>query len=72
MLKRLGINLKTLDIDKLRNEYNALYSKKEFLQAAYKSAEKDIRDLSRKRDNLNQYLDRTHEPQQVAGKNAQI
>ncbi|MEH2954312.1 hypothetical protein VV089_15175 [Candidatus Merdisoma sp. JLR.KK011] len=31
MLKRLGISPKTLDIEKLRNEYNSLYSKKETL-----------------------------------------
>ena len=59
MLKRLGVNPKTLDIEKLRNEYNSLYSKKETLQKTYKSAEKDIQALNRKLDNLNQYLDRT-------------
>lgn len=68
MLKRLGINPKTLDIDKLRNEYNALYSKKETLQSTYKSAEKDINALNRKLDNLNQYLNRTPIQQQTAEK----
>ena len=68
MLKRFGMNPKTLDVDKLRSEYNALYSKKETLQAAYKSAEKEIRTLSRKLDNLNQYLGRPQEPQQATGK----
>lgn len=61
MLKRFGINLKTLDVDKLRSEYNALYSKKETLQNTYKSAEKEIKNLSRKLENINQYLDRTLE-----------
>jgi hypothetical protein len=59
MLKRFGIDLKTLDVDKLRSQYNALYSKKETLQNTYKSAEKEIQSLNRKLDNLNQYLDRT-------------
>ena len=68
MLKRLGINPKTLDIDKLRSEYNALYSKKETLQNTYKSAEKDINALNRKLDNLNQYLNRTPIQQQTAEK----
>lgn len=68
MLKRLGINPKTLDIDKLRSEYNALYSKKETLQNTYKSAEKDINALNRKLDNLNQYLNRTPMQQQTAEK----
>ena len=37
MLKRFGIDLRTLDVEKLRGEYNALYSKKETLQKTYKS-----------------------------------
>lgn len=67
MLKRFGIDLKTLDVEKLRGEYNALYSKKETLQNTYKSAEKDINALSRKLDNLNQYLDRNPK-QQISDK----
>ena len=59
MLKRFGISLKSLDVDKLRSDYNSLYTKKEALQKTYKSAEKDIQALNRKLDNLNQYLDRT-------------
>lgn len=69
MLKRLGINPKSLDIDTLRSEYNALYSKKETLQKTYKSAEKEINVLSRKLDNLNQYLNRSSMHQQTIDKN---
>ena len=65
MLKRLGINPKTLDIEKLHNEYNSLYSKKETLQKTYKSAEKEINAFNRKLDNLNQYLNRTSQVQQI-------
>ena len=65
MLKRLGVNPKTLDIEKLRNEYNSLYSKKETLQKTYKSAEKEINALNRKLDNLNQYLNRSSSVQQT-------
>ncbi len=65
MLKRYGINPKTLDVEKLRSDYNALYSKKQALQATYKSAEKEAADLNRKLDNLNQYLARTPESQIV-------
>ena len=61
MLKRFGIDLKTLDVEKLRSDYNALYAKKQALQKIYKSAEKETADLNRKLDNLNQYLDRTPE-----------
>ena len=65
MLKRLGMNPKTLDIERLRNEYNSLYSKKETLQKTYKSAEKEINALNRKLDNLNQYLNRSSSVQQT-------
>lgn len=71
MLKCLGINLKTLDVEKLRNDYNALYSKKKSLQDTYKSAEKDINALSRKLDNLNQYLNRSAAEQQPSDRNAE-
>lgn len=62
MLKRFGINPKTVDIEKLRSDYNSLYSKKQELQKTYKSAEKEAADINRKLDNLNQYLDRSAEP----------
>ena len=63
MLKRFGIDTKNLDVEKLRSDYNALYSKKQTLQKTYKSAEKEVADLKRKLDNLNQYLDRSLEQQ---------
>ena len=63
MLKRFGIDTRNLDVEKLRSDYNALYSKKQTLQNTYKTAEKDITGLNRKLDNLNQYLDRTPAPQ---------
>ena len=56
MLKRLGIDTKSLDVEKLRSGYNALYSKKETLQKTYKAASKEQDSLVRKLDNLNQYL----------------
>ena len=71
MLKRYGIDLKTLDADKLRSEYNAHYSKKETLQKTYRSAEKEIADLNRKLDNLNQYLERTSEQQHTTVRTAE-
>ena len=63
MLKRFGINPKNIDVEKLRSDYNALYSKKQTLQKTYKSAEKEAADLNRKMDNLNQYLARNPEQQ---------
>ena len=61
MLKNFGINPKNIDIGKLRSDYDALNSKKQTLQATYKSSEKEIVDLNRKLANLNQYLDRANE-----------
>ena len=69
MLKRLGIDTKNLDVEKLRNDYNSLYSKKETLQQTYKSAEKETTDLKRKLTNLNQYLDRSAKQQTIDKKN---
>lgn len=74
MLKRFGIDIKTLDVEKLRNNYNDLSAKKQTLQKTYRSAGKETADLNQKLDNLNQYLDRN--PEQRAadkkfGKSAQ-
>ena len=66
MLKRFGIDTRNLDIEKLRSDYNALYSKKEALRKTYQSAEKDAAALTRNLDNLNQYLDRTLAQQEIA------
>ncbi len=66
MLKRFGIDTRNLDVEKLRNDYNALYSKKETLRKTCQSAEKDAAALTRKLDNLNQYLDRTPVQQKTA------
>ena len=67
MLKRFGVNPKDIDIEKLRSDYNALYSKKQSLQKTYKSAKKEAADLNRKLANLNRYLARNPE-QQTNGK----
>ncbi len=59
MLKHFSINPKNIDVEKLRSDYNALYSKKQALQKTYKAAEKETADLNQKLDTLNQYLART-------------
>ena len=52
-------------MDKLRAEYQALETQKKELTATYKSCEKEVQDLKRKQENLNQYLGRTqHDPVQ--------
>ena len=46
-------------MDKLRTEYQALETQKKELTATYKNYEKEVQDLKRKQENLNQYLGRT-------------
>ena len=68
MLQHMGIDMKKLDLDALRNEYNLLYAKKQKLQQTYKSTEKEIASLQRQLDNLNQYLDRTQSLKSITSK----
>jgi len=58
MLEQAGINLKSLNIDKLKSEYQEVIRQKDELTSTYKTYEKEVRELSRKLDNLNQYLGR--------------
>lgn len=58
MLEQVGINLKSLNIDKLKSEYQELTRQKDELTSTYKSYEKEVRELNRRLDNLNQYLGR--------------
>ena len=48
-----------LNVDKLRAEYQELMKQKNVLTYTYKDSEKEVRDLNRKLENLNQYLGRT-------------
>ena len=59
MLEQAGINLKGLNVDKLKAEYQELMKQKSELTSTYKDCEKEVRELKRKQENLNQYLGRT-------------
>lgn len=56
MLEQAGINLKGLNVDKLNAEYQELMKQKSELTSTYKDCEKEVRELNRKLENLNQYL----------------
>ena len=56
MLEQAGINLKGLNVDKLKAEYQELMKQKSELTSTYKDCEKEVRELKRKLENLNQYL----------------
>ncbi len=58
MLEQAGINLKSLNVDKLKSEYQELINQKNELTATYKNCEKEVWELNRKLENLNQYLGR--------------
>ncbi len=58
MLEQAGINFKSLNVDKLKSEYQKLTKQKNELIPTYKTCEKEVRELSRKLENLNQYLGR--------------
>lgn len=61
MLKQAGIDVKSLNIDKLKSEYHELIRQKNELTSTYKNCEKKVRNLNQKLENLNQYLDRNIE-----------
>lgn len=56
MLEQAGINLKGLNVDKLKAEYQELMKQKSDLTSTYKNCEKELRELNRKLENFNQYL----------------
>ena len=59
MLEQAGINIKSLNVDKLKAEYQELMKQKSELTSTYKDCEKEVHELNRKLENLNQYLGRT-------------
>ena len=52
-------DIKNLNVDKLKAEYQELMKQKSELTSTYKDCEKEVRELDRKLENLNQYLGRT-------------
>lgn len=76
MLEQAGINLKGLNVDKLKAEYQELMKQKSELTSTYKDCEKEVHELKRKQENLNQYLGRTQpdpaQEQQEKNKNQSL
>lgn len=56
MLRRSGIDLKTLDVDKLRSGYARLEQQKNEISNAYRSSEKELKQMNTELDKLKQYL----------------
>ena len=57
MLEQAGITIKSLNIDKRKSEYQKLMRQKNKLAATYKNCEKEIKELNRKQENLNWYVE---------------
>ena len=72
MLEQAGINLKGLNVDKLKAEYQELMKQKSELTSTYKDCEKEVRELKRKQENLNQYLGRTQPDPKPLAKSARL
>ena len=56
VLEQAGINIKSLNVDKLKAEYQELMKQKSELTSTYKDCEKEVHELNRKLENLNKYL----------------
>ena len=59
MLEQSSIDLKTLNIEKLRTKYEELAKQKTELTSTYKTCEKDVRELNKKLKTLQQYFNQT-------------
>ena len=59
MLKRHGIDLKSINPDALKVQYNNLYSQKENLRCTYKQTQNKITELNQNLDNIHQYLNKS-------------
>lgn len=73
VLEQTGINLKGLNVDKLKAEYQELMKQKNELTSTYKNCEKEVQDLKRKQENLDRFLGRAQtdpvQDQQAKNKN---
>ena len=56
MLEQAGIDLKTLNLKKLKSEYQELEKKKMELSATYKTCEKESNQIRRQLEELQKYL----------------
>ena len=59
MLEQAGIDLKTLNIEKLKTKYEELVKQKTEFTSTYKIYKKDVRELSKKLKTLQQYFRQT-------------
>ena len=56
MLKRYGIKTASLNVEKMKAEYDAMAAQKEKLKKAYQAAEKEVAEAEKQLRNIKQYL----------------
>ena len=68
MIERFGINEKSMDIEKLKGEYQKLSEQKNNFTQMYKVNEKDLKKLNQEWENINQYLNPSRSAEQPKNK----
>ena len=58
MLRKMGLDPKSVDPTEIRADYEAMQARKATLERSYKSAEKDANALQQKLSNVTQYMGR--------------
>jgi malate/lactate dehydrogenase len=56
VLRKSGINLKSLDVDKMRSEYRRMSDTRKELRNSQKALDREVADLEKKLQTLNAYL----------------
>ena len=56
MLEQTGVDLKSLNLKKLKSEYQALETKKKELSVTYKTCEKESNQIRRQLEQLQKYI----------------
>lgn len=64
VLEQKGLNINSLNADKLKTEYQELLSQKTKLTATYQNSDRELKSLNQKLVNLKQYLGKEPLPQQ--------
>ena len=56
MLEQAGIDLKSLNVNKLKSEYLELEKQKNEMSVTYKTCQKEAQEMNQKLENLKQYI----------------
>lgn len=60
MLERYHIDIKRMDVEQMKRNYEILVDKKMELQRTYKNAQKEVRDIEKRLDNIQQYVNKEY------------